>query len=376
MASPEVIVSNVTSVGPTMAEPTGAAQSSDRESRPRAVGLTNGRNVQLDPDDPRTPARAEVLDALREQQRPVYLEVDADTSTITELLIPHIAYVTSITRIDDGVLGVVLDSSHGRHLIRATTTNAAELERLAQAAVDRGSAVIVTENDRHEIIDIRDLEHDSHHPPPRYPGPGTPPQTSWWQRFVERIRTCWRCRYWPWRWRCCITMHRAQEIFDTMAATTCSPLTVPSPCIPFMYPDDGCWARAHEMCRLMIINGLSPNKVWIQGSLVAATKNNPNCHVYWGWHVAPTLCVRGKNPWRSQRMVIDPSLFTSPVTEAGWKGVQGDLNATLKDTAASDYFWGSTDPTYTDTNSKLAYYRLQLKNRSIQFGPPPYANCP
>ncbi len=376
MASPVVIVSNVTSVGPVTAEPTGAAQSSDRRSRPVAVGLTNGRNAQLDPDDPRTPARAEVLDALREQQRPVYLEVDPDTSTITELLIPQVAYVISITRIDDGVLGVVLDSSHGRHLIRATATNAAELERLARASADSGSAVIVTENDRHDIIDIRYLEHDSHHPPPRYPGPGTQPHKSWWQRLVERIQSCWRCHYWPWRWRCCVTMHRAQEIFDTMAATTCSPLTVPSPCIPFMYPDDGCWARAHEMCRLMISNGLSPNKVWIQGSLVAATRNNPNCHVYWGWHVAPTLCVRSKKPWRRQRMVIDPSLFTSPVTEAGWKGVQGDPNATLKGSAATDYLWGSTDPTYADTNSRLAYYRLQLKNRSIQFGAPPYANCP
>lgn len=376
MPSPVVIVSNITSVGPTMPEPTGAARSSDGGSRPRAVRLTNGRTVQLDPDDLRTPARAELLDSLREQQRPVYLEIEPDTSTITELLIPHVAHVTSITRIDDGVLGVVLDSSHGRHLIRATATNATETERLARAAAASGSAVIVTENDRHEIIDIRDLEHDSHDLPPRYPGPGTPPHKSWWQRFVERIRTCWRCQYWPWQWRCCVTMHRAQEIFDSMAAATCSPLAAPSPCIPFMYPDDGCWARAHEMCRLMISNGLSPNKVWIQGSLVAVTKNNPNCHVYWGWHVAPTLCVRGRKPWQSQRMVIDPSLFTSPVTEAGWKGVQGDLNATLKDTAASDYLWGSTDPTYTDTNSKLAYYRLQLKNRSIQFGPPPYANCP
>jgi hypothetical protein len=75
-------------------------------------------------------------------------------------------------------------------------------------------------------------------------------------------------------------------------------------------------------------------------------------------------------------MVIDPSLFTTPVSKATWKGVQGDPNATLKDTAASDYFWGSTDPNYVDTNQKLAYYRLQLQNRALQVGPPPYANCP
>lgn len=41
------------------------------------------------------------------------------------------------------------------------------------------------------------------------------------------------------------------------------------------------------------------------------------------------------------------------------------------------YLWGNvTDPTYVETNQVLADYRLQLQNRAIQHGPPPYANCP
>ena len=171
---------------------------------------------------------------------------------------------------------------------------------------------------------------------------------------------------------------KAQQIFDAMNATSCDPLTVPAPCIPFLYPDDGCWGRAHEMCRLMINMGLKPKKVWIQGSLHVATKNNPNCNVWWGWHVAPTLCVRGPGFCQTQDMVIDPSLFTTPVSKATWKGVQGDANATLTDSDASIfYLWNnSTDPTYVQTNQVLATYRLQLQNRAIQHGPPPYANCP
>jgi hypothetical protein len=36
-----------------------------------------------------------------------------------------------------------------------------------------------------------------------------------------------------------------------------------------------------------------------------------------------------------------------------------------------------TDPGYVDTNFRLDYYRLQLKNRSLlPNGPPPYAFCP
>lgn len=130
------------------------------------------------------------------------------------------------------------------------------------------------------------------------------------------------------------------------------------------------------MCRLMINMGLKPKKVWIQGGLQVSTKNNPNCSVWWGWHVGPTLCVRGPGFFQTRDMVIDPSLFTTPVTKAGWKGVQGDPNATLTDSDASNFLWGGTDPTYVQTNQVLANYRLQLKNRSIQHGPPPYANCP
>jgi hypothetical protein len=130
------------------------------------------------------------------------------------------------------------------------------------------------------------------------------------------------------------------------------------------------------MCRLMIGMGLSPRKVWIQGGLHPNTRNNPACHVGWGWHVAPTLCVRGPLIFQTQRMVIDPSLFTTPVTKAAWKAIQLDPNATLTDTDASDYLWGQTDANYALTNDRLNYYRLQLQIRALQQGPPPYANCP
>src|SRR5712664_338514 len=116
-------------------------------------------------------------------------------------------------------------------------------------------------------------------------------------------------------------------MFNLVSATTCNPLVVPPPCIPFLYPDDGCWARAHEMCRLMLLAGAWPRKVWIDGNLHTLSKNNPNCYVDWVWHVAPTLCVR-LGFWHAEDMVIDPSLFTTPVSEPTWKGVQGDPNAT------------------------------------------------
>lgn len=214
------------------------------------------------------------------------------------------------------------------------------------------------------------------HPTPLFEKPEIPPPRNWIRDRLDRIR-----RWLGW-WFRCASATKAQGVFDAMNATTCDPLTVPAPCIPFLYPDDGCFARAHEMCRLMIDMGLAPRKVWIKGDLYVSTKNNPDCEVWWDWHVAPTLCVRGPGLFQTQDMVIDPSLFTTPVTKAEWKLKQGDPNATLTDSDASIYFHtlvyppNGTDSNYSDTNIDLAYYRLQLQNRSVQPGPPPYANCP
>ena len=344
-----------------------------------AIELEEGRRVRLDPDDARSPGFAQILDGLRSQRLPVYLEINPDTSAITRLLIPQVARVVGIRPFERDALAVELEPSHAVHVLRSDAPDRAELERLLLDAERAGTTVAVSETDAHEIIDVRaytpGLE-GPFFPPPKPPSPIQPPpvrpRRPWPNLILEPL---WRIVCWLWWWLSCVSTAKAQQVFDAMNATSCPPLTVPAPCIPFLYPDDGCWARAHEMCRLMINMGLKPRKVWIRGSLHVSTRNNPACSVRWGWHVAPTLCVR-RCFFFTQRMVIDPSLFATPVSEATWKGVQGDPNATLADSDASDYYWGATDPNYAQTNHYLAYYRLQLQNRAIQHGPPPYANCP
>jgi Glutaminase len=345
-----------------------------------SVELEDGRRVRLDSANPHSTGFTQILDGLSKQRLPVYLEVDPKTLFITRLLIPHVTRIVGLRQIDEGVLGVELEVSHARHVLRHSQKDFTELEKLVQEGLRTEKPAIITEDDSHNIIDIRFFM-----PPPDGPDVPLPPfppveppierwPPNWLKNLIDRI---WFWQWWPWWWFRCISMTKAQQVFDSMNSRSCAPLTVPVPCIPFLFPDDGCWARAHEMCRLMIGMGLSPRKVWIRGSLYVSTKNNPNCHVWWGWHVAPTLCVRGPGFFQTQRMVIDPSLFTTPVSNATWKGVQGDSNATLTDSDSSQ-FWpsGGTDPTYSDTNYYLAIYRLQLQNRAIQQGPPPYSNCP
>lgn len=376
MANPNAVVSGVIRFEPPLER---SPAEMLRAERGLSVELEGGRRVRLDPANPRSAGFAQILDGLGKQRLPVYLEIDPATSFITRLLIPHVTRVLDVQPADEGTLGVELAYSHARHRLRRNQPGFAELEKQLREALRSGEPVILTEDDTHDIIDIRFFKPGPDGPQPPFAKPGLPPHLPWPLRWLRGLLNwLWFWPWWPWWWFCCVSKTKAQQVFDAMNATSCNPLTVPPPCIPFLYPDDGCWARAHEMCRLMINMGLSPKKVWIQGSLYVSTKNNPGCHVSWGWHVAPTLCVRG--PWffLTQRMVIDPSLFATPVSKAAWKGVQGDPNATLTDSSASIYYlWGNvTDPTYAQTNYYLSYYRLQLQNRAIQYGPPPYANCP
>jgi len=186
-----------------------------------------------------------------------------------------------------------------------------------------------------------------------------------------------------------VTQQRAQQLFDLCNARICCPANPTGSCIPFLYPDDGCWGRAHEMCRLMIADGAQPEKVWIKGDLRPSSQNHPGCGwpgwTGWFWHVAPTLQVNTSNGVKT--WVIDPALFSGPADQGTWKSVQGDPNAVLQASSAEMFYFKSfifddedipdeTDPTYTQTNIVLTNYRNELKLRSVGAdGPPPYFAC-
>lgn len=313
----------------------------------------------------------EILEELRKMRAPAYVEVSPANKAITRLLIPLVTRVTTVSESATEELKVELQASHARHLLKRRNPDFNKLLEALRAAQAKKASLIVTETDEHEIIDVRPSPQEPKLPEAVAPGP---------EKVSRGWFYGWFCRWFCWLFWCCgcVSLKKAKEMFDLVSATTCDPLAVPPPCIPFLYPDDGCWARAHEMCRLIIAAGIQRKKVWIDGNLFVHTKNNPLCHVGWGWHVAPTICVRHCF-YHVEDMVIDPSLFNAPVSQATWKGVQGDPNATLTPTAASVYWRNNipTDPNYVDTNYWLQYYRLQLKNRSLlPAGPPPYAYCP
>jgi hypothetical protein len=370
MATPQAILSRSVRVQSPRGQDLAPGAREDLE-----VILDEGRRVRLLAGDEKSAAYAQILSGLEKLRQPVYLEVDPDTEAIGLLRVPDVGRVRQAREAREGI-EFEIDSSHARFVLGKSHKRFEQLSEMLREADRSKRPLILTIDDRHEVIDARFFEPGPDDGPlPDFPLELPRPAPDWYG-FL-------RWWIWPWNWwfRGCISVQHAQQVFDQMSATSCAPLTVPAPCIPFLYPDDGCWARAHEMCRLMLGMGLSPRKVWIQGSLHTPTRNNPFCFVNWGWHVAPTLCVRRARCWRlwiwcTEKMVIDPSLFTTPVSVSQWKSVQGDPNAALTYTAASDYLWGQTDPGYVKTNDRLAYYRLRLQERAVNSGPPPYANCP
>lgn len=117
------------------------------------------------------------------------------------------------------------------------------------------------------------------------------------------------------------------EIFSFLAKLSCDKsqncYNDRLPCITFQYKQNGCQARAHLM-RYYIENTyhLQSYKIFAFGNL--NTNNAGGCGrncISWDWHVAP-LVYESDATGKLTQMVIDPSLFSEPVTVDQWKAIQ------------------------------------------------------
>lgn len=177
---------------------------------------------------------------------------------------------------------------------------------------------------------------------------------------------------------------KAKEIFDFCAKLSCHLAGPPAepPCIPFQYVRDGCYARAHQMRRIIL-------KRWgycVEKVFSFATANNDKlavkadkwggCCVTWWYHVAPLLRVRLQlklprslpSVKLTLAMVIDPGMFDKPVLLSTWLAAQENKNCHANahvtsysiqpGTAYAPSYGGgfSTDPNYVSTEATLINY--------------------
>lgn len=107
-----------------------------------------------------------------------------------------------------------------------------------------------------------------------------------------------------------VTPARAMEIFEELAGM---------PNMAYGYTDDGCYARAHLMCKKMIDMNVVPEKAWaFETPARELTVNFPHGEQVWWFHVAPTLGVDTGTGQRYEKMAFDPSLFDGPVPIKKW----------------------------------------------------------
>ena len=152
--------------------------------------------------------------------------------------------------------------------------------------------------------------------------------------------------------------------------------------IPFDYPDDCCFSRAHEMCRLLEAQGITTDKIWLfdegyylsamkndpfaqeDWSLHADTPNHPSGSVAWRYHVATVVYVQGPDG-APQPMVMDPSLFNRPVTPQVWAASMHNPNAIMKIGNRDSYGPTSQDPDYSKTKLELQLHAYKRDHRRV-----------
>jgi hypothetical protein len=140
-----------------------------------------------------------------------------------------------------------------------------------------------------------------------------------------------------------LTQEQAQERFDEFKCRED---------IPWNYPNDCCYNRAHVMATELKAGGVDVGKVWnyaplphLGNRLRVYTENDPEKYVEWGYHVAPTVPVIDSKG-TVIRMVIDPSITDAPLTPEQWKALQGQSHSTLVLTSAAPYFRDSNGKVY------------------------------
>lgn len=187
------------------------------------VSFQSGRSGRLDMTVPRSVVWADVLNSLWRANQPAYIEIDPVTNIITELLSPLTVTIGAITPIGkEGDIEVELIISQVRHYLRRKRPDFQSLLQDLQQAQRQRAPVLVTETlDKHEIIDVRPLLKQL------APEAAPPPAVSFGPELAP------------------VSLQRANELFNLVNAQLCCPASAAAPCIPFLYPDDGCWGRAH-----------------------------------------------------------------------------------------------------------------------------------
>jgi hypothetical protein len=139
-----------------LARPDLRAARPERIDRPAMVSFGPEVSGLLDLATTRDAVWLDVIRQLKDQGRPIYVEIDSETRRITQFLQPRQQPVGELKEIEGGDVRVDLLLSHAVHILRRSHPRFTELLQQLQAAQRDGIMVWVAETlDSHEIIEVR-----------------------------------------------------------------------------------------------------------------------------------------------------------------------------------------------------------------------------
>lgn len=127
----------------------------------------------------------------------------------------------------------------------------------------------------------------------------------------------------------------------------------------WLFPDDGCYARAEVASFRLIEAGLpAPKKIFAFGNLIALTDNSPSRQVEWWYHVAVTYRVQ------DTVYVFDPAIEPlRPLKLREWHDAVGGDNARIKYSICSPYTFSPMN----DCQETMALSREEVLLRQRYF---------
>lgn len=290
---------------------------------------------------------AELLGGLAGTERVVYVEAERGTRQIARILLPRVEKVVSVAQAEAGRLTVRTLTSPRDFWVRSDKE---DLKHILQWATDApGRELLLTiDPDTEEVLSAIPFEVPDFGAPAPPAGPPPPPP----QRAV---------------------LSELELDIAFVSLLRCR--------IPFDYLRDGCATRAHEMFRLLRLQGIQCDKVWLYAPFAKKLMlKAPAADVQWNFHVAPRVQVQ-LAAGQAER-VLDPSTFLRPVSESRWvELLTGHLTSKPSPQHSPPEVYGRLpgglgtleyDPTFRKTAADLQVYRYErarlLAPRFIPWG--------
>lgn len=323
-----------------------------------SIELEGEKPVYLDGSQAVATAWLAILDYLNTANRPVYIESETDTQVITELAVPEAALVWHISDNDNDSdrLAVAFHTASAQHYLRRNHPQFdLFLQRLQQAKTSGNRVLVTASMLDFDILDVREMPAIFHKS-----FDSNESETPLFSNELPDLAP--------------VSMQRAIELFAILQTESCVPCHASGTCVPFKYPSNGCWIRAHLMSFALRENGAEPGKIWIDGKLQTHSMNVPNCLVSWAWHVASVLLVIQPDGQKLP-MVLDPSMSSEPILPETWKAMMRDHDSRLRYSDWTQYGHYGGEASKEVAESDMKPFQLYLNQMCAQYGPSPYSQC-